>query len=133
MVPNNMTTITPETHKVLQEKFPFLTIISYLENEYIGIIQNSDNHFISMYILDHSFTTEMKLEFLKCGEIWWWESNRSIPINLFLREEFKKFKYCLKTFAKKETIIIEGPTVNMMDLINRKLKRRTIQLVKSMN
>lgn len=132
MVPNNMTNIDPDTHKILQEKFPFLTIISYLGKEYIGIIQNSDNHFVSMYVLEQNFTTEMKLNFLKCGEIWWWESNRSIPINLFLREEFKPFKNYLKTFAKKETIIVEGPTVNMMDLINKKLKRRTIQLVKTM-
>lgn len=126
-----MDTITPETHKVLQEKFPFLTIITYLNKQYIGIIQNSDNHFISMYILDPCFTTEMKMEFLRCGETWWWESNRSVPINLFLREDFKPFKVWLKTFAKKEATVVEGPIVNMMNLINRKLKRRTIQLLKT--
>ncbi len=122
--------MTPETHKLLQEKFPFLTIISYLNNEYIGIMQNSDNSFVSIYVLDAGFTQEMKREFLQCGETWWWESNRTIPINLFLRDRFKQFKPWLKTFARKETTIIEGPSINMMDLINRKLKKRTIQLVK---
>jgi hypothetical protein len=126
-----MTIITPETHKLLQEKFPFLTIITHLNQQYIGIIQNSDNHFVSMYVLDPGFNTEMKMKFLNCGETWWWESNRSIPINLFLRTEFKIFKPWLKTFAKKETTIVEGPVVNMMDLINRKLKRRTIQFIKN--
>lgn len=123
--------MNPETHKLIQEKFPFLTIVSYLGTEYIGIIQNSDNNFVSLYVLDASFTQNMKREFLNCGETWWWESNRTIPINLFLRERFKPFKPWLKTFAKKETTIIEGPSINMMDLINRRLKKRTIQLVKN--
>ena len=120
-----------ETHKILQEKFPFLTIVTYLNTEYIGIMQNSDSSFVSIYVMHGSFTQELKKEFLDCGETWWWESNRTIPINLFLRERFKKFKPYLKTFAKKETTVVEGPVVNMLDMINRKLKRRTIQLVKS--
>lgn len=123
--------MTPETHKILQEKFPFLTIVSYLNTQYIGIMQNADSSFVSIYVLDQSFTQEMKKEFLQCGETWWWESNRSVPINLFLRERFKKFKPWLKTFAKKEANVVEGPSINMMDLINRRLKKRTIQLVKS--
>ena len=123
--------MTPETHKLLQEKFPFLTIVSYLNTEYIGRMQNSDSSFVSSYILDANFTQQMKKEFLQCGETWWWESNRSIPINLFIRDRFKIFKPWLRTFAKKETVIIEGPSINMMDLINRRLKKRTIQLVKN--
>jgi len=129
----NMDEITPETHVLLQEKFPFLTIVTYLNQQHIGIIQNSDNHFINLYAMPPGCDLEAKSKFLKCGETWWWESNRTIPINLFLRVEFAPFKSWLKTFAKKETTIVEGPTVNMMDLINRKLKRRTIQLVKSVS
>ena len=96
-------------------------------------MQNSDNTFVSLYVLDSNFTNEMKKEFLRCGEIWWWESNRNVPINLFLRDQFKIFKSCLKTFARKEVVIIEGPSINLTDLINRKLKRRTIQLVKNVD
>ena len=122
--------MTPETHKLLQEKFPFLTIISYLNQEYIGIMQNGDSQFVSMYILEPTCTQEEKQRFLLCGETWWWESNRTIPINLFLKDKFKPFSRYLKTFAKKDVKIIEGPTINLMDLINKKLKRRTIHLVK---
>jgi hypothetical protein len=123
--------MTPETHKILQEKFPFLTIVTYLNKEYIGIMQHSDDSFVSLYVLDGGFTQQMKKDFLTCGETWWWESNRTIPINLFLRERFRTFKPWLRTFAKKETTVIEGPTINMLDLINRRLKKRTIQLVKN--
>ena len=122
--------MTPETHKLLQEKFPFLTIVSYLNQEYIGIMQNGDSQFVSMYILEPTCTQEEKQRFLLCGETWWWESNRTIPINLFLKDKFKPFSRYLKTFAKKDVKIIEGPTINLMDLINKKLKRRTIHLVK---
>ena len=119
-----------KTHKLLQEKFPFLTIVNYLNTEFIGIVQNADQNFISIYILDVNVSQAMKKEFLSCGDIWWWESNRTVPINLFLRDKFKKFKPWLRTFARKETQIIEGPSLNIMDLLNRKLKKRTIQLVK---
>lgn len=123
--------MAPDTQKLLRQKFPFLTIVSYLGTQHIGIMQNSDSSFISIYLLDPGFTGQMKLEFLQCGETWWWESNRTIPINLFLRERFKPFKPWLKTFSRKEAEIIEGPSVSLMDLVNRRLKKRTIQLVRS--
>lgn len=123
--------MTPETSILLQEKFPFLTIIKYLNKEYIGIMQNSDNVLVSLYVLDLNFTQDSKKEFLLCGETWWWESNRTIPINLFLRERFKPYKSCLKTFARKETELVAGPVISMMDLINKRLKKRTVQLIKT--
>lgn len=120
-VPNNVS-----TYQLLREKFPFLTIVSYLNTEYVGIIQNSDNNFISIYVLDPHVTIESKKEFLQCGETWYWASNRNIPINLFLRDQFKPFKSWLKTFSKKEAIIVEGPCINMIESMGKKLKRRTI-------
>lgn len=117
-------------YKLLQEKFPFLTLISHLKTEYLGIIQNADNLFVSIYVIDSSFTAEMKTAFLECGDTWWWESNRSIPINMFIKDRFKPFKAYLKTFAKKDTEIIYGPTINLKDMMNKRVKRRTIQLVR---
>jgi hypothetical protein len=125
-----MTTKT-NTYKLLQEKFPFLTIIRHMSNDYLGIVQNADNLFVSIYILDMTFSDDMKRAFLACGDAWWWESNRCIPINMFLREQFKPFKHTLKTFARKDTEIVQGPTVNLKDMMNKRVKRRTIQLVRS--
>jgi len=121
------------THKILQERFPFLTIVKYLKSQYIGIVQNADHLFISMYVLDESFTTEMKREFLECGEVYWWESNRSIPINLFLQDDFKKFKPYLRVFSKKEAEVLQGPVINLRELMNKRIKRRTITLVRSVD
>ena len=119
------------SYKLIQEKFPFLTIVSHLGKEHLGIVQNADNMFVSIYVMDISFTAEMKRDFLECGDTWWWESNRTIPINMFLRDRFKPYRQHLKTFARKDTVIIQGPVVNLKDLMNKRVKRRTIQLVRS--
>jgi hypothetical protein len=119
-----------DTKQVLQEKFPFLTIISHLDKEYLGIVQHADNAFVHMYVMDNTFNNEMKREFLECGDVWWWESNRQIPINMFMRDRFAIFKRNLRIFSMKETEILQGPVVNLKDLMNKRVKRRTIQLVK---
>jgi hypothetical protein len=118
------------TKQVLQEKFPFLTIIKHLNIEYLGIVQNADNTFLHMYVIDNTFTDQMKIEFLRCGDAWWWESNRQIPINMFVKERFAIFKRYLRIFAMKETEIVQGPVVNLREMINKRVKRRTIQLIR---
>ena len=119
-----------DTKQVLQDKFPFLTIISHLDKEYLGIVQHADNAFVHMYVMDNTFNNEMKREFLECGDVWWWESNRQIPINMFVRDRFMIFKRYLRIFSMKETEILQGPVVNLKDLMNKRVKRRTIQLIK---
>lgn len=119
------------TKLLLQEKFPFLTIIRHLNQEHLGIIQNADQLFVSMYIMDNTFTADMKQDFLDCGDTWWWESNRQIPINMFVKTKFAQFKPYLRVFASKDTEIVQGPIVNLKDTMNKRVKRRTIQLVRT--
>lgn len=119
------------TKQLLQEKFPFLTIIKHLNQEHLGIIQNADQLFVSMYIMDNTFTSDMKRDFLECGDTWWWESNRQIPINMFVKTKFAQFKPYLRVFASKDTEIVQGPIVNLKDTMNKRVKRRTIQLVRA--
>ena len=71
----------------LGEKYPFLTVCRYADMEFVGIIQNHDNTITSIYDFGQLPTQELKVLFLELGEQWWWESNRSIPINLFLKSE----------------------------------------------
>ena len=76
--------------------------------------------------------TELKSKFLELGEIWWWESNRAIPINLFLREEWSVFRPYLRTFNNKSLNILHGPIVSLTDLLKKRSKRKSITLVKRM-
>lgn len=73
--------------------------------------------------------TEKKL-LLDLGEAWWWESNRKIPINIFLKREMLVFRYAIKTFNSKDAELIFGPTVNLSEIAEKRIKRKSIQLVR---
>jgi hypothetical protein len=64
------------------------------------------------------------------GETWWWESNRQVPINIFLRHEIEPFRYCIKTFNSKDVRVLLGPVVNLLNLTVRRIKRKSVQLVR---
>jgi hypothetical protein len=72
-----------------------------------------------------------RTSFLEMGEIWWWESNRKIPINIFLKSEMQVFRPFIKTFNSKDAELIFGPTVNLSEIAEKRIKRKSIQLVRS--
>jgi hypothetical protein len=109
---------------------PFITICSYAGQDYVGIIQNRDDIVTTIYDYGAIVEAELKLKFLELGEIWWWESNRSIPINLFLKDEWSMFKPYLRTFNNKGLNILHGPVVSISELGKRRSKRKSITLVK---
>jgi hypothetical protein len=72
-----------------------------------------------------------KKVFLELGEVWWWESNRKIPINIFLKKEMQLFKPYIKTFSSKDVEILFGPTINLSEIAEKRIKRKSIQLVRA--
>ena len=42
------------------ERCPFMTLASYMEDEYLGIIVNKNFQTVSMYIYNHNLTPELK-------------------------------------------------------------------------
>ena len=118
--------------KRLSENHPFITICSYSNQDYVGIIQNRDDYVTTLYDYGAIVQTELRAKFLELGDTWWWESNRSIPINIFLKEEWMIFKPYIKTFNNKGLEIIHGPVVCMTDFTKKRAKRRSITLVKRM-
>ena len=124
-----MTTL-PKKYQTLLDDFPFLTLVSYGGNEYIGIIQNIDNNLASMYNFENVKTLEDKKEFLTLGEEWWWGTNRMIPINIIFKTKFEKLKPALVTFSLKDFEVIHGPISSLSNIIQRRVKRRNIQLIR---
>lgn len=116
----------------LQENHPFISILSYADQEYVGIIQNKDDLVTSMYDYGAITNPSLKEKFLQLGDVWWWESNRMIPINLFLKHEWDEFKQFSRTFNNKNLVILHGPVCSMNDLYKRRSKRRSITLVRRM-
>jgi hypothetical protein len=122
--------IQNEFFRRLTELHPFITVCSYASQDYVGIVQNRDDMVTTIY--DYGAITDsiIKEKFLALGEIWWWESNRLIPINLFLKEDWIPFKPYIRTFNNKSLIVVHGPICSMSDLGKRRSKRRSITLVK---
>jgi hypothetical protein len=117
----------------LLEQFPFLTVATYGKNEYLGIIQNQDGNLISMYVLEEIKTLELRTLFLEYGAEWWWETNRMIPINIILGQRFKVFRNALRTFNIKDFEIKYGPSVCLKDIMQKRVKRKNVQLIKKIS
>ena len=116
--------------KDIEEKFPFLSVVTYGGQEYVGIVNNQDSFITTMYSLNELVNDEHRNKFLELGHIWWWEANRMIPINIFLRHEMEPFRYCMVNMNSKDAKIIHGPTVNLKNLSIKRVKRRSVQLIK---
>jgi hypothetical protein len=116
-------------YQELLKEYPFLTVINYSGNEYLGIIQNIDTQIASMYVYDKIREIDQKQKFLELGEEWWWETNRKLPINIALINRWN-FQYCVQSFNVKQMEIMSGPGVKLSDSITKRIKRRSINLVK---
>lgn len=116
--------------KTLLDQYPFLSYVTYSSNEYIGIIQNQDDIITSIYDFGMLKTEEQKKRFLELAESWWWESNRMIPINLFLKGDWAEFRHVLKTLNSKDVCLKYGPVVSLKETSQKRSKRRSITLVR---
>ena len=114
----------------IEQNLPFISVITYGGNEYIGIIINQDQYVTSFYDLNAIRTAQEKELFIEIGEVWWWESNRSIPINIFLKKDWEPFKTYLRTFVNKDLEILHGPVCNLKEMARKKSKRKSITLVR---
>jgi len=117
----------------LQQNFPFISVLNHVDKEYVGIIINQDSIVTSMYDYEAIKEDEAKKRFLDLGEAWWWESNRQIPINIFLASEIQEFRYVIKNFTTKDVKITLGPTTSLNDIIVKRVKRKSITLVRKIN
>jgi len=114
----------------LQENFPFISVIVHVNHEYVGIIINQDAQVTSMYDYSLIKTDGEKQRFLELGEVWWWESNRQIPINIFLAREIIEFRYVIRNFSTKDVKLMHGPCTSLNDIIVKRIKRKSITLVR---
>ena len=119
------------TRDSFQKNFPFMTCVKSSDTEYVGIIINLDSNVTSIYDYSSIKTDKEKQRFVEAGEIWWWESNRKIPINIFLKQDMIEFRSYIKTFNSKDIEIVFGPIVNLGEIAEKRVKRKSIQLVRN--
>ncbi len=114
----------------IRENFPFISVVHYGGAEYVGIIINQDQYVTSLYNYELLKTEDDRKVFLELGEAWWWESNRTIPINIFLKVEMEPYKYSVMTMNTKDVTVVFGPTINLHNISIKRVKRKVIQLVR---
>jgi len=114
----------------LAEKYPFITLCVYAATEYVVIIQNQDDAITTIYDFGAISNADHKRQFLELANIWWWESNRSVPINIFLKSDWGLFKPYLRTFTNKDLEILHGPVCSLLEISRKKSKRKSITLVR---
>jgi hypothetical protein len=114
----------------IRENFPFISVVHYGGIEYVGIVINQDQYVTSIYNYEELRTDADRKLFLEVGEVWWWESNRTIPISIFLKSEMEAFRYSIMTMNTKDVTVVFGPTVNLHNMSIKRVKRKMIQLVR---
>ena len=119
-----------EHYKQLLGQYPFISYVTYGGNEYIGIIQNFDEVITTIYDFGLLREEKHKKVFLSLGETWWWESNRLIPINVFLKQDWVNFRVCLRTMNSKDVEIKMGPYVSLKEMAAKRSKRKSITLIR---
>jgi hypothetical protein len=117
----------------LSELHPFITVCHYAGQDYVGIVQNKDDSVTTLYDYGAITSPELKELFLELGSSWWYESNRLVSINIFLKQEWSIFKPYLRTFNNKSLTVLHGPVCSMSDLSKRKNKRRTVTMVRRLS
>ena len=122
-----------EFFKKLTENHPFISVCSYAGQDYVGIIQNRDDVVTTIYDYGSIVHQELREKFLELGDVWWWESNRLVPINMFLKNDWEVFRPYLRTFNNKSLSVLHGPVCSMLELSKRRSKRKSITLVKRMS
>lgn len=98
--------------------------------EIVGIVQNTTEKFLTYYDFSLLKTDIEKKAFLELGELWYWESNRTLPINIFLFEQMRPFSIYIRTILIKEVTIIFGPVTSLDSILKKRVKKKTIQLVR---
>lgn len=119
--------------KEFLERFPFMSLVRYGDNELVGIIQNSDNVVVTMYVYNLLKDDADKLALIEQGDEWWWGSNRLIPINIVLKEPMRRFAYALKTFSTKDFEVLYGHQTSLTNVITKRTKRRQISLIRKLD
>ena len=120
----------------IQENYPFFYCIRYGKKEYkdyLGILINTDNVITSMYNFEAIPNADLRKQFIELGEQWWWESNRLIPINLFLGSQISVYRNWIVNMNSKDVKIMWGPETSLNNIIQKRIKRRSVQLVRKID
>ena len=114
----------------IEKNYPFISVVEYGGQEYVGVINNQDNAITSMFIFTDIRSAENKEKFIELCKTWWFESNRMIPIGIYLRQEMAPFKQNMMMMNTKDVSVKIGPVTSLSNLAMKRSKRKSVQLVR---
>jgi hypothetical protein len=114
----------------IEKNYPFISVVEYGGQEYVGVINNQDNAITSMFIFTDIRSSESKEKFIELCKTWWFESNRMIPIGIYLRQEMAPFKQNMMMMNTKDVSVKIGPVTSLSNLAMKRSKRKSVQLVR---
>ncbi len=114
--------------EVIRDTYPFFSIL-VLKNgtQVAGIIQNSTPTFVWIYQFDEIQKSQRKT-FLDHGRTWWNQSDRTIPIEVFIGTEFDVFRPHLKGHPRKNIESVHGHLVDLGETFRKRIKRRIVSI-----
>lgn len=128
--------IDEEKQKWLQENYPFLSYARYGKKDFtyqLGIIINTDAVVSSMYNIELITSPSIRQQLIELGDQWWWESNRLIPINIFLGKQMGVFSQYITNMNSKDFKVMWGPETSLDNIVQKRIKRRSVQLVRKLD
>lgn len=108
---------------------PYVTVLEHDGNIYYGIIKIKSKQYTTLYCF-HLMEESHQKDLLDLADTWWWQSNRSIPICLFMQEEMEIYENYTHRFNTDSVTFISGPAISLSDLPTKRIKRRNITLKK---
>lgn len=114
-----------------RKKYEFMTFVATKDDIIVGIVQNETPKLLMIYQFDLIRTTNEKEQFLRFGDEWWWGSNHSVPINLFIGDRFEHYEYILRGYPRKPIEEMIGPTFSLADRYLRRIRKKKIEIVVS--
>tara|TARA_B100000676_G_scaffold66401_1_gene66338 strand:- start:1004 stop:1372 length:369 start_codon:yes stop_codon:yes gene_type:complete len=114
----------------IEKNYPFISVVEYGGNEYVGVINNQDTAITSMFIFTEISNAKSKEKFIELCKTWWFESNRMIPIGIYLRQEMAPFKQNMMMMNTKDVSVKIGPVTSLSNLAMKRSKRKSVQLVR---
>ena len=114
----------------IEKNYPYISVVEYGGQEYVGVINNQDNAITSMFIFTDIPNSESKEKFIDLCKTWWFESIRMIPIGIFLRQEMETFKPIMMIMNTKDVQVKIGPVTSLTNLAMKRSKRKSVQLVR---
>lgn len=114
--------------EVIRDTYPFFSILVLKDGQQVaGIIQNSTPTFVWIYQFDGVQKPQRKL-FLDHGRTWWNQSDRTVPIEVFIGPEFDIFRPCLKGHPRKNIDCVHGHLVDLGETFRKRIKRRIVSI-----